>query len=333
MELMAHRARASSFRLVDFAPAAEPFLEAVLQGLAHRPRRLPPKYLYDARGASLFEAICEQPEYYLTRAEISILRRNVKDIARRIGPRAHLIEYGSGGTRKARMILDALESPVAYTPIDISVEQLRDTGRELAQDRPSLEVIAVAADFTRPLSAPPPSARAASRAAMFMGSNIGNFDPADAVRFLSLVKGCVGAGGALLLGVDLEKDARVLEAAYDDSMGVTAAFNLNILDRMRRELGARIEVIGFDHRATWNGIEHRVEMHLEARRPQAIEVQGHRFVFERGETIHTESSYKYTLGRAADLARHAGFDVEHAWTDDDSLFALMMLRATDRVGS
>jgi dimethylhistidine N-methyltransferase len=309
------------------APAADPALRAeVLRGLLATPKTLPPKLFYDEAGARLFERITELPEYYLTGAELGILERCVGEIATLAGPRAALVEYGSGAGVKVRLLLDALDEPAAYVPIDISAEQLARVASEIAAEYPRVAVRPVAADYTRPLQLPalPAGAR---RLAFFPGSTIGNFHPTEAAAFLHRIRRTVGAGGALVLGVDRRKDPAVLHAAYDDAAGVTAAFNLNMLRRLNRELGADFDLERFAHRATFDDRASRVEMHLVSLERQTVRVAGERVAFERGETIWTESSYKYDRERLEALVSGAGFRVTRLWTDDAERFWVAYLDA------
>jgi L-histidine N-alpha-methyltransferase len=301
-------------------------LTEVLQGLTAERKTLPPKLFYDARGAALFEEICQQPEYYLTRAELSILRARAGEIAALAGPDCALVEYGSGAGVKVRLLLDALDHPLAYVPIDISREQLQRVARELSHEYPRVAVIPVAADYTAPIELPtlPAGAR---RLAFFPGSTIGNFHPAEAAAFLSRMRRTLGPGGALVLGVDRRKDVRALHAAYDDAAGVTAAFNLNVLARLNREQGATFDLSRFAHRAPFNGSASRIEMHLESRVAQTVSIAGTDIHFAAGETIWTESSYKYDEARLEQLASAAGFTIERLWTDDDARFWVAMLTA------
>jgi L-histidine Nalpha-methyltransferase len=297
----------------------------VVRGLGASPKVLPPKLFYDATGAALFERICTLPEYYLTRTELGILRANIGEIAALAGPRCALVEYGSGAGVKIRLLLDALRAPVAYVPIDISQEQLATVAANLAREYPQLAVRPVWADYTAPLRLPalPADAR---RLAFFPGSTIGNFHPTEAAAFLGRVRRTVGSDGALLLGVDRRKSARVLRAAYDDAAGVTAAFNLNMLARINRELGADFDLTRFRHRARWNDEASRIEMHLESRSAQTVHVGDREFRFARGETIWTESSYKYDGERLEALVSAAGFEIERLWTDEREWFWVAMLK-------
>lgn len=294
---------------------ADPALTAeVLSGLRATPKTLPPKLFYDAAGAELFERITTLPEYYLTRAELEILRARAGEVATLAGPHAALVEYGSGAGVKVRLLLDALREPTAYVPIDISAEQLEQVAGDIAADYPGLAVRPVAADYTRPLQLPalPAGAR---RLGFFPGSTIGNFHPTEAAAFLRRIRRTVGPDGALVLGVDRRKDAAVLHAAYDDAAGVTAAFNRNMLRRLNREFGADFDLERFAHRAIVPADASRVEMHLVSLERQTVHVAGERIVFERGETIWTESSYKYDREALETLVASAGFRLTRLWTD------------------
>jgi dimethylhistidine N-methyltransferase len=309
---------------VRHAPAPQGMLAEVLQGLLASQKTLPPKLFYDATGAELFERICLQPEYYPTRTELAILEAHAGEIAALAGPRCALVEYGSGAGVKVRLLLDALEAPVAYVPIDISREQLERVAHDLAGDYPGVEIVPVAADYTTPIELPalPAGAR---KLAFFPGSTIGNFHPTEAAAFLRRIRRTVGPAGALVLGVDRRKEARVLDAAYDDAAGVTAAFNRNILTRLNRELGATFDVECFAHRAFFNDAASRVEMHLVSLAEQRVEIAGTTIHFALGETIWTESSYKYDEGALEELVSSAGFRVQREWTDDANRFWVVML--------
>ncbi len=301
------------------------FLSDVLDGLARRPKRIAPKYFYDERGSRLFERICEQPEYYLTRTEIGILKARSGAIARLIGAGSVVIELGSGASQKIRLLLEALR-PSTYLGIDISEDFLLASTARLARDYPWLRVRAVCADLCLPL--PGPALPAGPKVAFYPGSSIGNFEPAEAKSFLRRLRETLGEDGRLLIGVDLKKDPSILNAAYNDAAGVTAEFNLNLLRRMQRELGARLDRSAFDHRAFYCAERDRVEMHLVSRGRQQIRLDGRSFEFASGENIHTENSYKYDLPGFEDLARHGGFVPERVWTDEAGWFALACLRVS-----
>lgn len=294
----------------------------LLRGLEQR--SLPPKFFYDARGSELFESICHLPEYYLTRTETAILRANAADIARRAGAGAVLVELGSGASEKVRLLLEALR-PVAYLGIDISREFLQSATRRLAQDYPWLAVHAACADFSQPLALryPPPGMR---RLVFFPGSSLGNFTPAEARVFLERLRPLVAPGGGFVVGVDLQKDPAVLHAAYNDSQRVTAAFNRNVLYRLRREYGAAVDPEAFAHEAVYNEDLGRIEMYLVSRSRQEIRLAGSRFRFSPGDRLQTEYSYKYTIDGFRALAQEAGFVAEAVWTDLRRYFSVHYLR-------
>jgi L-histidine Nalpha-methyltransferase len=305
------------------------FLRDVLEGLGRPDKALPCKYFYDARGAELFEQICALDEYYLTRCELAVLERHAPEMARAIGPGCALVEYGSGSSRKTRLLLDQLPDAVAYVPVDLSAEQLRESARRLARDYPHLEVVPVCADFARPFPLPPLRRTPARRVVYFSGSTVGNFGPPEATALLADIARLVGPGGGLLIGVDLHKDRSVLEPAYDDSRGVTAAFNLNLLARINRELGADFRPGRFRHHAFYNEGRRRIEMHLVSLADQVVHVGGHAFAFRAGETVRTEYSYKYGLEEFAGLAKAAGLRREQVWTDARGWFSVQFLRAEE----
>jgi L-histidine N-alpha-methyltransferase len=305
--------------------STESIRQDVLRGLCASPKTLPPKLFYDAAGAALFERICLLDEYYLTRTELSILRARVGEIAALAGRGCALVEYGSGAGVKVRLLLDALETPTAYVPIDISHEQLASVAEGIAAEYPLLSVRPLAADYTTPLRLPamPPDTR--RRLAFFPGSTIGNFHPTEAAAFLQRIRRSIGPTGAMVLGVDRRKDAATLEAAYDDRDGVTAAFNRNLLVRINRELSADIDVARFAHRAVWNDAASRIEMHLVSLDRRTVHVAGEAIHFARGETIWTESSYKYDRDRLARLATEGGFEIARLWSDPDERFWVAFL--------
>lgn len=324
--------------LRDEAPATGDLRADVLRGLAMPARTLPCKYFYDARGAELFERICELEAYYPTRTERSILDEHIGDISAQLGPRCRIVEFGSGSGTKTRLLLDSLEDPVAYVPIDISRTQLMETARTLNRDFPRLEVLPVCADYTRTIDLPQP-ARAARRTAVFFpGSTIGNFEPADATMFLKRMANLVGENGAILIGVDRRKDPRRLERAYNDPEGVTAAFNLNLLARINRELGADFDLAQFEHSAIYNETAGRIEMRLISLEEQIVRIPDGQgsftpFRFDAGEVIVTEHSYKYDVGGFDELAGTAGLAISHQWTDPEQLFSMfMMCRASSSQG-
>ena len=314
----------SAFRSTPVVDRA--LLHEVLRGLRAEQKTLPPKLFYDEAGAGLFERITTLPEYYLTRAELEILREHAADIADLIGPRAALIEYGSGAGVKVRLLLDALGEPAAYVPIDISAEQLERVAIDIATRYPHIPVYPVCADYTRPLTLPRLRADA-RRLAFFPGSTIGNFHPTEAAAFLKRIRRTVDVGGSLVLGVDRRKDASVLNAAYDDAAGVTAAFNVNMLRRLNRDFDGDFDLERFAHRAFFNSDASRVEMHLVSLADQVVTLAGERISFECGETIWTESSYKYDRELLGQLVSSAGFAVTRLWTDAGDRFWVAFLTA------
>ncbi|MEE3326529.1 MAG: L-histidine N(alpha)-methyltransferase [Myxococcota bacterium] len=300
------------------------FLAEALDGLTRQPKTLPCKYFYDERGSALFEDICEQPEYYPTRTELRIMEEHAPEMARALGPELVLIEYGSGSSRKTRVLLEALENPAAYLPIDISKDALFPSAESIAKEYPKLAVLPICGDYLDPIPLPKATPAESKRAVYFPGSTIGNFVPHEAVAFLRRMAEQVGAGGAVLIGVDLKKDARTLELAYDDRAGVTAAFNLNLLVRINRELGADFALDAFRHEARWNEAEGRVEMHLVANQACEVRVGSERVAFEAGESIHTENSYKYEISEFEALAARAGLRGDRRWMDRDEKFSVQL---------
>ena len=309
----------ASFR--DLSPEEGDFLGDVVKGLSSTPKTLPCKYFYDERGSRLFDRICELPEYYPTRTEAALMRAKADEMAALIGPGAQILEYGCGSIEKVRVLLDALEAPAAYVAVDISREHLRAAAETLAADYPDLAVHAICADFSLPFRVPGdlPGRR---RVGFFPGSTIGNFDRAAAEDFLARAAGMAGRGGGFLVGADLKKDEAVLHAAYSDSAGVTAAFNLNLLRRINDELGGNFDLDAFAHRAFYNRDKGRIEMHLACREAQRIDVAGHVFTLAAGETIHTENSHKYEIDEFQEMGRRAGFAPKAVWTDADRLFSV-----------
>jgi L-histidine Nalpha-methyltransferase len=314
--------------ILDFGPATEKFRADVLRGLRRPHKRLPCKYFYDAVGSRLFDAICRVPEYYPTRTELDLLREHVDDMANRLGPKVALIEYGSGSSVKTRLVLDALDHPAAYLPVDISREHLRAAAAKLAGDYPDLIVRPVCADFTRTVKLPADLPAGARRVVYFPGSTIGNFGPRAAERLVRGMTRLIGRSGAVLIGVDLKKDPRVLEAAYDDSAGVTVAFNKNLLERINRELQGNFDPDAFRHHALYNPKFGRVEMHLISLRRQSTCIAGESIDFSEGESVHTECSYKYTVTGFRELAARAGLRARQVWTDARGWFSVHYLTAT-----
>ncbi|RTL33858.1 MAG: L-histidine N(alpha)-methyltransferase [Burkholderiales bacterium] len=297
--------------------------------LTRTPKAISPKYFYDEIGSRLFEQICELPEYYPTRTELALLQGHAADMASVMGTQIQLVEYGAGALLKVRLLLQAMRrEQVQFVPVDISGPHLLAACDALAGDFPGLAVQPLVADFTRPHTLPPCPA-GAHRVGFFPGSSIGNFTPTEADAFLRLAAEEL-AGGGLLIGIDLVKDHGVLHAAYNDAAGVTAAFNLNVLARARRELGAEYPADGFEHLAFYNPAYRRIEMHLRATRPLTLQVGGERFDFQEGETLHTEHSHKYTVSGFQAMAARAGFEPGPVWTDPNTWFALLWLKAPAR---
>jgi dimethylhistidine N-methyltransferase len=311
---------------IDLSPPEERFRDALGAGLSARPKRIPCKFLYDERGSALFEAICRTPEYYPTRTETAILEESADEIAALVGRHAAIVEFGSGSSRKVRILLDALEDAAAYVSIDISRDYLLHEAAAVKRDYPRLQVTAICADYTRGLSLPPLD-NVARHVAFFPGSTIGNFEPDEAVEFLRRVAAMVGRGGMLLVGVDLKKEKAVLDAAYNDREGVTADFNLNLLQRANEELGADFDLARFEHEAFYNEAEGRIELYLRSLANQEVTVGSRRFWFQAGERIHTEHSYKYSLAEFGRLARAGGFVPVRSWTDPEALFSVHLLEA------
>jgi dimethylhistidine N-methyltransferase len=305
------------------------FARDVVSGLTAARKVLRPKYFYDAEGSRLFEEITQIPEYYPTRTEIGILEKFGKDIAQLIPAGGALIEFGSGSSVKIRTILRALDKLEVYVPVDISADFLVGEAAALQRDFPNVRVLPVAADFTRPFALPAAVARR-PRVGFFPGSTIGNFEPGEAENFLRHAARILGHGAHFIVGVDLIKDVDVLHAAYNDAAGVTARFNLNLLVRINRELGANFDLDAFEHRAAFNEKRSRIEMHLVSRARQRVSIGGRKIEFEPGETIHTECSYKYTLSSFGTLARRAGWTPVQSWTDERGYFSVHALALRDR---
>lgn len=309
--------------LHDHEPGADDFRAAVLEGLSRPDKALPHRFLYDARGSALFDRITRLPEYYPTRTEIGLLRAHADEIADRLGSRVQLVELGSGSSVKVRTLLDALEAPEAYVPVDISRDHLVAAAQAVQDDYPDVRVEAVCADFAQPFDLPPTGG--GRRVGFYPGSSIGNFDPVEAEAFLRLWARRLGRGAMMLVGVDLQKSAAILEPAYDDAAGVTAAFSLNLLRRANRELGADFRLDGFRHEARYLADEGRVAIHLRSLADQVVTVGGRRFAFAAGETVHVEDSWKYTVEGFGALAERAGYVPVEVWTDAEGLFSLHLL--------
>ena len=312
-------------------------LDELLDGLRRRPARVSPKYFYDEKGSQLFEAICAQPEYYPTRTELAIMERHLDEIVALIGAEATLIEYGSGASLKTRLLLDQLDAPAAYVPVDISREHLAAVTRSLGVEFPGIEMLPVAADFTQVLSFPRPARPSRRRVLYFPGSTIGNFSRQEAIGLLRQMRRDAGQsggqsgsqsrsmGGGLLIGVDLLKPVVVLEQAYNDAAGITAAFNLNLLEHLNHRFGADFAPAGFEHRAIWDGGNRRIEMRLVSRRQQAATIHGVCIAFAPQEFLVTEHSHKYTPAGFAALALEAGWRVARLWTDQKQYFSVQYL--------
>jgi dimethylhistidine N-methyltransferase len=297
------------------AAAKENFRDEMLAGLSKSPRQLPYKYFYDARGAELFQQICELPEYYVTRTEIEILRLHGADMAKALGPQIELIGLGTGAGTKTRILLEELHNPAVYLPIDISKEQLEKSSARFREMFPALQVLPVCADYLEPFELPLPRRLSSRSVIYFPGSTIGNFEPEMASEFLARLVELVGDGGGLLIGVDLQKDRDVLERAYNDRAGVTAEFNKNLLVRINHELGADFDLKHWQHHAIYNSTEGRIEIYLISVNEQTVHVGDREFQFRAGEEILTEYSYKHTIAGFIELARQAGFHFEQVWTD------------------
>ena len=316
----------TTVQVIDSPDRLKSFRDDVFEGLSREQKELPCKYFYDDRGSELFNTICGLDEYYPTRTETALLQAHGREMADLIGPSVCLIEFGCGSLLKTRLLLDALRSPAAFVPIDISADHLLQSAAALAADYPNLEVLPVVADFTRPVKLPDKARKASeNRIGFFPGSTIGNFDHAGAADFLATVADMVGGGGALLIGVDLKKDEDILVRAYDDAQGVTAAFNRNVLERINRELGGCFDIETFRHRALYNGAEGRIELHLVSEKDQTVTVHDRDFTFTKGETIHTENSCKYHVEEFSSLAAGAGFRSARTWVDGAGLFSLHYL--------
>ncbi|ACB96824.1 L-histidine N(alpha)-methyltransferase [Beijerinckia indica] len=317
-------------KLQDLEPSVADFRDEVIEGLTSVPKTLPCKFFYDTEGSILFDRICEVPAYYLTRTECAILARHAPDIAEFAGPGARLVEFGSGAGIKVRRLLNALSDPSAYVPIDISRTHLLRAAEALAEDFPNLPIMPVCADYTRSFTIPWQQNKKAGRlVGFFPGSTIGNFMPSEMQDFFRRSARLLGPGSLMIVGVDLPKDKNILEAAYDDREGATAAFNLNLLRRANRELYMNFNVSAFKHEAQWNAAASRVEMYLVSLVRQSVKLNGYRFDFLPGEKIHTENSYKYTISDFIRLVKAAGYEKIAAWTDEDDLFSVHVLRVTD----
>lgn len=311
-----------------FSGDVDDFAANVLAGLSKQRKSLPSRFFYDARGSELFEKITRLPEYYPTRTETAILEAHAAEIVDSVPEGGVLVEFGSGSSLKTEILLKELPGLSAYAPIDVSQSALRDAEVRLAARFPDLKVCPILGNFFRAASLPAHIARC-DKTGFFPGSTIGNFEPRDAVRLLGYFRAVLSPGGRLIVGVDLKKDARTLVSAYDDSAGITAAFNLNLLARINRELEGTFDLDAFQHKALYNAKEGRIEMHLESTRDQEVRIVGRRFHFRAGERIHTENAYKYSIGEFQDLARSARWLPRRVWTDRDEQFSVHELLAVD----
>ncbi|MES9944581.1 MAG: L-histidine N(alpha)-methyltransferase [Candidatus Thiodiazotropha sp.] len=307
----------------DHKPQALSLYNAVVTGLSKSDKSIPPKFFYDQRGSELFDRICDQPEYYLPSVECRMLSDLADEIAKLTGKGRALIEPGAGSASKVRLLLDALR-PSAFVPMDISFDYLKSSARALAMEYPWLPIHAACVDFTHSLPIPKEVPNG-PRLLFFPGSSLGNFNPGEAGEFLRLVHDTVGEEGMMLIGVDTKKSEQVLHAAYNDAAGLTADFNLNLLQRMQQELNADIDPGVFEHLAFYNGEEGRIEMHLVSTQQQTLRLNGHRFEFEEGETLHTENSYKYSPTEFINMVTDNGFKEVRHWVDDDGLFAIYLV--------
>jgi dimethylhistidine N-methyltransferase len=320
------RATQTALRAAPPVETSDPFAADVLAGLTAKPKHLPPKYFYDAAGSALFERITQLPEYYPTRCELALLREHAPAIASLFPPNCALIEFGAGASKKARILFGAAATIEAYVPVDISGDFLQAEAAALRRDFPRLAVYPVVADFTQNFAIPAPVA-ALPRVGFFPGSTIGNFEPHEAAKFLRHAGLILGHGAVLVVGVDLVKDTKILCPAYNDAEGVTARFNLNLLARINRELGANFDLTAFEHHACYNSEHNRIEMHLASTRRQKVKVNGRAIGFRAGESIHTENSYKYTVGSFQALARGSGWTPIEVW--NDGRFSVHAFRLTD----
>ena len=297
-------------------------IQEIVAGLQQDEKMISPKYFYDERGSQLFDEITTLPEYYPTETEFGIMRENITEIATLIGPQASLIEYGSGSSRKTRVLLEHLNDQAVYVPVDISEEHLLESARQIRAEFPDLEVLPVVADFTKRFQLPDPPVMPLRNIIYFPGSTIGNFAHAIACELLEVMYHEAGENGAMLIGVDLQKDPSIIERAYNDSAGVTAEFNLNMLRHLNREFGSDFDLDCWKHKAQYNQSEGRVEIRLINEEQQTVNIDGTTIVVERGEGILTEYSHKYTLEGFAEMAQGAGFKVERVWTDANNLFSV-----------
>ncbi len=318
----------AALKLTDLHPSPDDITGDVLAGLSQTPKRLPSKYFYDQRGSELFEQITRQPEYYLTRIELALLQDSGAEIAEVVGPRAHVVEYGSGSGRKTRILLDALDDPVAYTPIEISRDALLASVERLDREFDDVEVLPVCADFTQPVAIPAPQRKAEHALVFFPGSTLGNFTSEQSRRLLRAMHQTMGDRGGALLGIDLQKSPAIIEAAYNDAAGVTAEFTLNLLARLNRDIGSDFDLDAFEHRATYCLERGNIETFLVSRTAQTVHVEDRTFDFAQGEAMQVEQSHKYTDAGVAALAADAGLRVVSGWNDPKDWFGLRLLQRT-----
>ncbi len=319
--------------LFDLQSSTEEFLADVVAGLLASPKQLPSKYLYDQRGSLLFDKICLLDEYYLTRCEDQIIKQYAQEMADQIGPGVMLVEYGSGSSTMTRALLQKLDDPVAYVPVDISGEHLSQSAERLSRSFTALEVLPVCADFTQPFALPTARRRPTHSAVFFPGSTIGNFEKPAARAMLKQIADLCGRGGGLLIGIDLQKEVGVIESAYNDAQGVTAEFSLNLLRHINRELGGDFNLKNFRHQAVYDIAENRIEISLISLCEQRVMVQGQSFLFEKGEPILTEYSHKYTVEGFAALAAEVGLTLRRSWMDDRQRFAVLHFALLAKAGA
>jgi len=322
----------SPLELINLHPKKESFREEVVTGLRKSKKELPAKFFYDKRGSELFEEITRLPEYYVTRTEIEILDLNAEEMVSLMGENFLLVEFGSGSSTKVRILLDQMQGKAAYTPIDISLLYLKESAQALGEAYPEVQVTAVCADYTRPFLIPEGESFE-KRVVFFPGSTVGNFEPHLAEKFFRDTARRLRQNDTMLIGVDLQKDRNILHKAYNDSAGITAAFNKNILQRINRELGADFDLNRFEHAAFYNENANRIEMHLRSNGNQKVNIGPDSFEFRNGETIHTENSYKYTIEGFHELLRGTGFEPERVWTDPQNLFSVHYLKVAERRGT
>jgi len=314
----------TALRHAEVRPESE-FVADVWSGLSGRPKSLPSKYLYDARGSELFEQICDTPEYYLTRAELALMRSSVAQMAQALGPELRLVEFGNGSGLKTRLLLGALERPVAYVPVEISASALAGSCAELQREYPDLQILPLQADFTAPLTLPRAHRQPRRTVLYLAGSTLGNFPDAEAVVLLQQMRKAAGPDGAVVLGLDLKKDPALIHAAYNDAAGITAEFTLNLLARMNRELDADFQIDQFFHRARYQSIVGRIETDIVSRCAQRASVAGRAFEFAADEAMRVEVSCKYDRADMQRLATAAGLRVQHLWSDQRQQFAVVLL--------